>query len=188
MLRQGHPIRIALIDFGFACHVKVDDAGKAVGQKVYVGTPEFQSPEIVAVESFDPRFGDMWALGVVAHMCCIGVAPFFHNNRKILGSMIRKCKALSVDPKDWDHLSKEAPSFCSSLICSLENRMSAKQAMDHAWFKSGVSHVDLSGFAEKARILDRKLKAVARFRAAGNVVIAINKIKSLSGSLPTVKK
>ncbi len=123
MLRSASPLSACLIDFGFS--VRVD--GACPPQRVLVGTPEFQSPEIVSQLPCDPRSCDCWALGVLSFMLLAGAAPFAHANRFLLAGQIRSfAQHLRLGA-----LSEGARGFVAGLLSPLESRLTADQIASH---------------------------------------------------------
>ena len=168
MLRRLAPPEACLIDFGFSVRVE-----EGVPQRVLVGTPEFQSPEIVRAVPCDPRSCDVWAAGVLAFMLLRGEAPFAHPNRFLLASQIRTFAAL--DPGRLEGLSPGARAFLAAAIAPLESRLSAKALAASAWLSEQTAgeEAPLAGFAERAAALRRQLEARRLFRVGVAAVLAL---------------
>ncbi len=166
MLRSLSPPCAVLIDFGFA--VRVDAAAPL--QKVLVGTPEFQSPEIVRLQPCDPRSCDVWAVGVLAHMLLAGEAPFSHPNRFLLASMIRKFVALDLGRSA---VPPDARPFVAALVAPLETRLTAEQLLGHAWLHHPTDPEPIPGFRDKAELLRRQLQARRLFRIGVAAVLVL---------------
>lgn len=167
MLRRLAPPEACLIDFGFSVRVE-----EGVPQRVLVGTPEFQSPEIVRAQPCDPRSCDVWAAGVLAFVLLRGEAPFAHPNRFLLASQIRKFVAL--DPTRLAGLSPGAAAFLARAIAPLELRAAARELEEDAWLASETAEErPLPGVADKAAALRRQFEARRLFRAGVAAVLAL---------------
>jgi serine/threonine protein kinase len=64
-----------------------------------------------------------------------GYRPFNDTNTVRLNSKIRQAE-YQLPEKDWKEVSQEAKDFIKALITvDAGKRLTAKQALDHAWFK-----------------------------------------------------
>ena len=125
-------MRVKLCDFGFATR-----CGKKWLKK-QVGTPSYTSPELTippdAHDGYRGKPVDMWALGCVLYEALHGKHCFYGASLEQLGTRIR---AVSHEP-----FSKELSSGPRQLVGALvvgapERRLTATQALSHAWLKHG---------------------------------------------------
>jgi tRNA A-37 threonylcarbamoyl transferase component Bud32 len=70
-------VQIVLGDFGYATVQKPGDRFSD-----YIGTPLYQSPEIMAQQPYDGRAADIWAMGVVLYYTYFRVLPFLDPDLK----------------------------------------------------------------------------------------------------------
>eukprot|EP00050_Salpingoeca_kvevrii_P004755 m.259143 g.259143 ORF g.259143 m.259143 type:complete len:385 (-) comp11039_c2_seq8:5027-6181(-) len=105
------------------------------------GTPTYTAPEIITKPP--PGYGtqvDMWATGVIAFIILCGYPPFSSGRRRNVDVLYEQIRThhLSFDEPEWKTISSEARDFVSSLLVKdPELRMTASEALDHAWLQSG---------------------------------------------------
>lgn len=123
--------------------VKVADFGMSIeglGRK-YCGTLSYIAPEVIKVylqlqESFDYK-RDMWSVGVITYNLLSGKMPFPEKNEEgefnSVFDLILK-NELKFDGDEWVIVSPEAKDFVRALLTSdPKDRLSAKEALEHAW-------------------------------------------------------
>ena len=135
--------KLKLTDFGLA--VVVGDSGLVEG---VCGSPCYSSPECLSGEPYDGRASDMWSVGVVVYALLTGYIPWTSEDRDEVFAQIRQGQ---YDIPDG--LSRSAASFIRSLMMvDAEKRMTAEQALEHAW---------LSGTPEQYDVRDTVYSAVS---------------------------
>ena len=78
---------------------------------------------------------DCWSIGVIAFLLLCDEKPFKGKRRSQVLQNIKKCKYDFKAP-GWRNVSYEAKKFVMSLlIYDPEKRLSASEALNHAWFK-----------------------------------------------------
>lgn len=129
MVTEGGDLKF--IDFGFSTQTSSKQA-----MKTQCGTPVYMAPEIFLKQNYGKEV-DMWAMGVILYVFMSGYLPFQSAN----GNMTELTEKIVGGKYHFNH---EEFQRCSStvkdLIKSLLNtnpkkRMTAKQALEHAWFK-----------------------------------------------------
>lgn len=104
--------------------------------KTLCGTPDYLAPEMLTGEGYG-NAADVWSLGVITYVLLCGYPPFYAENENLpqLFQLIMKAQ-YKYDPKLWGHISKEAKDFIDNLLKRDANeRLTARQALDHPWFK-----------------------------------------------------
>jgi len=137
---------LKLADFGLAKKVSNDTQ-----LKTFVGTPVYLAPELL-IQKFRPerRYDnkvDMWALGCVLFVALCGKYPFDRDSKvKMLPQQIMDVDYLPPTIKDSKvRVSDEAADLISKLIVYDPNeRLSAKQALQHPWIQKGFKEVQLA--------------------------------------------
>ena len=61
---------IKIIDFGFACDMKLQET-----VDVFMGTPYYMAPEVVRAEDMTPK-SDLWSIGIILYSMLVGYPPF----------------------------------------------------------------------------------------------------------------
>lgn len=121
--------QIKLIDFGLAKRMKdqheLNDA---------VGTPYFVAPEILKGQH-DIRC-DLWSLGVLLYSFLSGKKPFDGEEMSDLLVKIKKGKFNFRYPA-FNNVSEDAKDLIRKLLkVEPDDRISAKDALQHVWFKN----------------------------------------------------
>jgi len=121
---------IKLTGFGLS-QISKDD--KELG--VSGGDPGFLAPELISQQEYG-RPVDLWSVGVMTYILLCGYRPFSDSNNLRLNTKIRQGE-YSFPEKDWNLVSLEAKGLIKSLITvDPSKRLTAKQALEHAWFKN----------------------------------------------------
>ena len=142
----------------------------------------YVAPEILNNEKYGIPV-DMWSVGVIIFVILGGYPPFPQptgNNTEELYKKI--CDAdFTFDPQWWGGVSHEAKDLIQGcLTVDVNKRLTAKQALDHEWFKAeGLENRDLGSALSELK----KWNARRKLKAAVNTVIAINKVKNLIGKI-----
>jgi len=118
---------LKLIDFGLACRCKA--SGKMATR---VGTPHYVAPEVL-LGSYTPKC-DVWGLGVVIFLLCVGRPPFPGAGDE---EILRKVRdgAPEYRQQDWlqDDLKKAKLMLGSALDRDANARLSASALLRHPW-------------------------------------------------------
>ena len=125
-----------LADFGLAIEV---ENGK-LGWFGFAGTPGYLSPEILKKEAYNKAV-DLWACGVILYILLCGFPPFNGSTDTDIMNSIKKGIVTFPAPR-WDNISQEAKDLVNQLLTyNVDNRITAKEALTHAWFQSGEADV-----------------------------------------------
>ena len=130
---KNNPIRV--IDFGLS---QVISPGKNL--KTKVGTAYYVSPEIL--EGKYTEKCDVWSAGVILYIFLSGDPPFNGPNDAAIYTKISQ-KKFNFPEKKWSTISKEAKDLISHMIAPENERYTAKQVLQHPWFKN-ASNVPIS--------------------------------------------
>jgi calcium-dependent protein kinase len=122
--------QVKLIDFGLA-KVYLD---RPMTERV--GTLYTMAPSVI--RGHYSSKADLWSVGVVAYMLMSGEKPFWSKTRTELMAQIVRAQ-YSFHGPHWKHISKEGKSFIKKLlVVNSDDRMSAKEALNHPWLKSNT--------------------------------------------------
>ena len=119
---------IKIIDFGTAkIFLKGETEKKIIGSAYYI------APEVLD-KNYNEKC-DTWSVGVILYMFLVGRAPFDgRNNDEILYSI--KTKEYDYKNERLNQHSKEVQDLVRNLLNkNTEKRFSAKEALNHEWFK-----------------------------------------------------
>lgn len=130
-------LKVKLADFG--CSQLCDGSGKCSDKKMS-GTPAYMAPEVIQRDYGLPC--DVWSLGVVMYHLLTGGLPFWEGGlpqvrqrpvRLVMKDILYR--PVEVDSPQCHHLSEEARDLMARLLVKDPAlRISAADALDHAWF------------------------------------------------------
>lgn len=110
-----------------------------------VGTPALQPPEVIMRQPI-ARAVDVWSIGCLTYALLSGKFPFQDSNVMRLNIKIRKAEYDLAGP-EWGAVSSGAKDFIkAALNPDAKNRISAKDAKEHAWLKSNAPRSPLAQF------------------------------------------
>lgn len=119
---------IKIIDFGTATIFK-----KNKNEKAIVGSSYYIAPEVLK-KKYNEKC-DTWSAGVILHMLIVGKAPFDGSNDNQIITRIRK-GLFNTQNEAFLNSSPEAQDLIIKLLeVNPEKRLSAKEALQHPWFK-----------------------------------------------------
>lgn len=139
--RDLKPENLLLEDDDNDTKIKMTDFGlsKIYSQEFMMstacGTPGYVAPEILNCAGYDPAV-DMWSAGVIMYILLCGYPPFYSENDAQLFESILEANYHFHSPY-WDDISAEAKDLIKKLlVVEPKQRLTAKQALDTAWFKT----------------------------------------------------
>ncbi|XP_054556079.1 striated muscle preferentially expressed protein kinase isoform X1 [Talpa occidentalis] len=129
--------QVRICDFGNAQELTPGEP-----QYCQYGTPEFVAPEIV---NQTPVSGvtDIWPVGVVAFLCLTGISPFVGENDRTTLMNIRNYN-VAFEETTFLSLSREARGFLIKVLVRDQLRPSAKETLEHPWFKTQAKGAEVS--------------------------------------------
>ena len=151
-----HPIKI--IDFGTA---KVFQKEKA--EHVLIGSAYYIAPEVLSRNYTE--LCDLWSCGVIMYILLTGRPPFNGSNEE---EIMKKIKEGSYDLKKypWGAISEEAKDLLKGLLqVNTKKRFTAKQALEHKWFKIEKTKSNLTVYNVKHRQLNKLIDNLMKYRS-----------------------
>jgi len=122
---------VLLSDFGLSKIISQDTM-----METACGTPYYVAPEVLSAQGYDKEV-DLWSVGVITYLLLCGFPPFYGETLPEVFEQIMKADFEFPDPY-WTDISKDAKDFISKLlVVDSKKRLTAKQAMEHAWVTSG---------------------------------------------------
>ena len=119
---------IKIIDFGTAKIFK-----KSRNEKAIVGSSYYIAPEVLK-QKYNEKC-DTWSVGVILYMLIVGRAPFDGKNDDEIIESIKIGHFNREHPKLMA-CSNEVQDLINSLLeINIKKRLSAKEALEHPWFK-----------------------------------------------------
>ena len=142
LLSDEEYLWIQIIDFGTA---KIFEDNKNL--KRIVGSAYYIAPEVLK-HDYNEKC-DTWSVGIILYMFLAGKAPFEgRNNEEIINSI--KTKTIDLNNENLVQRSDEARDLVKGLLNkNIEERLSAKQALSHKWFKKFNGRQLFGNFMEK---------------------------------------
>lgn len=120
---------IKVIDFGLA-----NKFADELEMNSIVGTPYYVAPEVLH-KKYGPEC-DIWSVGVLMYFMLSGRPPFDGDSKKEIYVKILTAD-YSFEDVVWQTVSAKAKDLIRKLLCkSRKARITADNAMDHAWFKA----------------------------------------------------
>ena len=122
---------IVLVDFGIAAHLRNEDDHDLKG---LCGSVGYAAPEVIARHGHGKPV-DIWGLGVVTYAMLCGYAPFSSADPELFRKQLERGQ-IEFHEKYWSSVSPEAIDFVRRcLTLDPEQRITAEEALEHAWFK-----------------------------------------------------
>lgn len=119
---------IKIADFGLAADQEIESLRKRCGSAGYV------APEIILGRPYNEKV-DIFSAGVILYMCLSGTAPFSGANDSEMLKSNATCR-IDTDSIYWAHISDNAKDLVKSMMRKESfQRLSAKEALEHKWFK-----------------------------------------------------
>ena len=133
---------IQIIDYDCAKIFEENKKENSVSGNIYYSAPEVLNKE------YDEK-SDIWSVGVILYMLLVGKAPFDGlNNEEIMNSI--KTKEYDTDNEKLNQFSEDVRDLLKGLLKkNTEERLSAKQALNHQWFKKFNGRKIFGNFKEK---------------------------------------
>jgi calcium-dependent protein kinase len=133
---------VKIIDFGTA---KLFEKNK--NEKDVVGSSYYIAPEVLK-QSYNEKC-DTWSVGVILYMTLVGRAPFDGKDDEEIIYKINSVDYNKNEPRLVKH-SPEVRDLVSKLLeKDTEKRYSAKEALNHPWFKKYGGRALFSNFEEE---------------------------------------
>lgn len=162
--------QLVLADFGIAKHV----TGEAL--RTMAGSYGYAAPEVLrrTGHSFP---ADLWSLGIITYTILCGYSPFRAEERDDL--IVETLQADVVfHARYWKTVSPQAKEFIQRLLNPIpEERMTAKQALEHVWITGKTATESDLLPAVKVGFNGRK-----KFKRAIELVRLSNRLKALEVS------
>ena len=151
-----HPIKI--IDFGTA---KVFQKEKA--EHVLIGSAYYIAPEVLSRNYTE--LCDLWSCGVIMYILLTGRPPFNGSNEE---EIMKKIKEGIYDLKKypWGVISDEAKDLIKGLLqVNTKKRLTAKEALEHKWFKIEKTKSNIMVYNVKHRQLNKLIDNLMKYRS-----------------------
>lgn len=179
----GEDAEVKLIDFGLA---KKFLHGHDVLFGV-VGTIHTMAPQVINSEPHNSQ-ADLWSIGVIAYMLLSDSSPFYETSTK---KIIKKVQAgeYTFYADAWENISSEAKNFVSSLIkVDPDERLTAKQAQEHAWLHQDL-HVAKNKPKEETMVqIYQKLENFAEVNEFQRLALSVLAHKSSTDEILELRK
>lgn len=161
-----------IADFGFA--KRITDLG---AREVACGTPGYVAPEILRGDPYGPEV-DVWSLGVIIYVLLVGYPPFYDDDQRKLFKKIKEARYYFHEDY-WSGISEDAIDLIRKMLTlDQKERWTAAQLLQHAWITAkdeDLAARDISGAITEMK----RFNALRKFRAAGNMIMSINRMKRL---------
>mgnify|MGYP002868341097 FL=1 len=151
-----HPIKI--IDFGTA---KVFQKEKA--EHVLIGSAYYIAPEVLSRNYTE--LCDLWSCGVIMYILLTGRPPFNGGSEE---EIMKKIREGNYDLKKypWGVISDEAKDLMKGLLqVNTKKRLSAKEALEHKWFKIEKTKSNIMVYNVKHRQLNKLIDNLMKYRS-----------------------
>ena len=133
---------VQIIDFGTATIFEKNKKEKDV-----VGSSYYIAPEVLK-QNYNEKC-DTWSVGVILYMTLVGRAPFDGKDDEEIIKKINSVDYNKNEPRLVKH-SEEVRDLVSKLLeKDVEKRYSAKEALEHPWFKKFEGRALFSNFHEE---------------------------------------
>jgi len=179
--------------------VKVNDLGLSklvnIGSelKTFCGTRNYLAPEVTREDGGNYTFKvDCWSLGVILYILLSGSPPFCDNRGDHMNLRDQILKAnYTFYPQLFEHVSEDAKDLIRKLLQKVpENRLSAKEILDHPWLDDAVMKAKAHKLMETTQVTISEVNSPMRealkpieipvYSPSGNPSVTINKLKRLN--------
>lgn len=141
MSDKSDEAQLKLIDFGLS---KIIGPNETCTEPY--GTLSYVAPEVLMERPYNKQV-DMWTVGVMAYLFCVGFLPFDHRDEREIAKQTM-CDPTPFPSAYWNKVSSEAKLFVDA--CLHKNptkRLTVKEALVHPWIKK----FDEGAIVEKRR-------------------------------------
>ncbi|CAG8583015.1 6955_t:CDS:2 [Acaulospora morrowiae] len=136
------------------------------------GTPGYVAPEVLTQNGHGKPV-DIWSIGVITYTLLCGYPPFYGEDQNSLFESIMS-GAYEYDDYEWLDISSTAKDLIDKMLTrDPSKRITAKEALQHQWFKTATT-VDI------LKTVQNNLTAKERFRRAIHLVKDINRFRNLN--------
>jgi calcium-dependent protein kinase len=120
---------IKIVDFQTDANFQNNEKQKNLKENSY-----YSSPESLKNNYIDKS--DVWSVGVILHIALTGKFPYDGENEEEINYKIMNINYNILDPRLFAH-SPEVKDLLDKLLQKdINNRLSAKEALEHEWFKN----------------------------------------------------
>ena len=149
--------KIKVIDFG-TCELF---QSKMLNEQI--GTSFYIAPEVLK-NSYNEKC-DLWSCGVILYILLSGSPPFYGIDEDEIFRKILFCH-YSFNHSIWDEISYEAKDLITKLLeLDPQKRLSAKEALEHNWFKINDLNLEHKDNKIKEKNLTKIINNIIEFRA-----------------------
>ena len=156
-LKNGfHPIKI--IDFGTAKVFK-----KEKSEHLLIGSAYYIAPEVLSRNYTE--LCDLWSCGVIMYILLTGRPPFNGINEE---EIMKKIKEGEYDMSryPWGVISNDAKDLIKGLLqLDPKKRYTAKEALEHKWFKNEKTKASQTVYNIKNRQLNKLIDNLVKYRS-----------------------
>ena len=156
-LKNGfHPIKI--IDFGTAKVFK-----KEKSEHLLIGSAYYIAPEVLSRNYTE--LCDLWSCGVIMYILLTGRPPFNGINEE---EIMKKIKEGEYDMSryPWGVISDDAKDLIKGLLqLDPKKRYTAKEALEHKWFKNEKTKASQTVYNIKNRQLNKLIDNLVKYRS-----------------------
>lgn len=135
-IRVSKSSQVKVVDYNTCRIIANRKSGTVVD---VIGDTEFCAPEMLNFESVMPET-DIWTVAILTFIMLTGVSPFFDEDEDLVVKNVSKVH-LEWDRDELSNCSTEAVNFMKKcLIRAPESRMTAEQALNHAWLSDDYTN------------------------------------------------
>ena len=150
-----HPIKI--IDFGTAKVFK-----KEKNEHLLIGSAYYIAPEVLSRNYTE--LCDLWSCGVIMYILLTGRPPFNGINEEEIMKKI-KDGVYDMSRYPWGIISEDAKDLIKGLLqVNPKKRFTAKQALEHKWFKNEKIKASQTCYNIKNRQLNKLIDNLVKYR------------------------
>ena len=134
LAEKGDLKSLNIVDFGLAKALNARQKAQHV-----CGTLSYIAPEALLAGVYGQGV-DVWALGIAMHVLLTNTWPFDDDDEDELYEQIIECD-LDFETEEWESVSDVAKDLIEGLLDpNPKRRLTAAQALEHAWFTGQASH------------------------------------------------
>jgi len=150
--------KVKLTDFGFARSCRHPTNGTKVLSETFCGSIPYVAPEVLEGTPYNPKYSDVWSLGVILYVVLYGFLPLPDDN---VLELLHRAKEQDIFFPEHPYVSDRAIDMMLAMMePDVLARPTVKDVQKSAWLHCEIEDYLASGPSNPSRIIQRKTNHV----------------------------